>query len=141
MAAAAAAAARRGRGSASGGGVVLLCLVAAALLMEAIPAAEAGGKTYYVGDAAGWGRNLDWWLAGKTFYAGDVLVFKYNKEYHDVAVVGGKGYRRCKVPRNKDTVVLRTGYDQVTLRRGNNYFICGMPGHCDAGMKLAVKAW
>uniref|UniRef100_A0A0E0LA89 Plantacyanin n=1 Tax=Oryza punctata TaxID=4537 RepID=A0A0E0LA89_ORYPU len=134
------AAARRGRGSAaSGGGVVLLCLVAA-LLMEAVPAAEAG-KTYYVGDAAGWGRNLDWWLAGKSFYAGDVLVFKYNQEKHDVTVVGGKGYRRCKVPRNKNTVVLRTGYDEVTLRRGNNYFICGMPGHCDAGMKLAVKAW
>ncbi|KAF0904088.1 hypothetical protein E2562_031764 [Oryza meyeriana var. granulata] len=137
------AAARRGRGSsASGalvtGGVVLLCLVA--LLMEAVPAAEAG-KTYYVGDAAGWGRNLDWWLARKTFYAGDVLVFKYNKEHHDVSVVGGKGFRRCKVPRNKHTVVLRTGYDQLTLRRGNNYFICGLPGHCDAGMKLAVKAW
>uniref|UniRef100_A0A0D9WP42 Plantacyanin n=1 Tax=Leersia perrieri TaxID=77586 RepID=A0A0D9WP42_9ORYZ len=131
------AAARRGRGSASGAMVVILCL--AALLMEAVPAATAG-KTYYVGDAAGWGRNLDWWLAGKTFYAGDVLVFKYDKEKHDVTVVGGKGYRRCKVPKNKNTVVMHSGYDQVTLRRGNNYFICGMPGHCDNGMKLAVKA-
>ncbi|XP_006656866.1 basic blue protein-like [Oryza brachyantha] len=131
------AAARRGRSSASG--VVLLSCLVVALLTESFPAAEAAGTTYYVGDAGGWGRNLDWWLAGKTFYAGDVLVFKYNREYHDVAVVGGKGYRRCKVPRS--TVVLRSGYDQVTLRRGNNYFICGMPAHCDAGMKLAVKAF
>ncbi|KAL5223575.1 hypothetical protein ABZP36_010214 [Zizania latifolia] len=132
-------AARRGRGSASGAlvaGAVLLWLV---LLMEAVPAAEAG-TTYFVGDDAGWGKNLDWWLAGKTFYAGDMLVFKYKKEFHDLTVVGGKGFRRCKVPR-KLAVVMRTGYDQVTLRRGNNYFICGMPGHCDAGMKLAVKAW
>jgi hypothetical protein len=69
-------------------------------------------------------------------------VFKYDKLKHDVTVVGGKGYRRCEVPRHSSkSWVMRTGNDQVTLRSGNNYFICGQPGHCDNNMKLAVKAW
>jgi hypothetical protein len=68
-------------------------------------------------------------------------VFKYDKERHDVSVVGGKGYQRCQLPKHSDhSWVLRTGNDAVTLRRGNNYFICGQPGHCDNNMKLHVNA-
>ncbi|CAM0913923.1 unnamed protein product [Alopecurus aequalis] len=118
-------------------------LVAAVLLLcVLLPATTAAAKTYMVGDAAGWTKNLEaTWLAGKTFYAGDVLVFKYDKEHHDVTMLGGKGYARCQVPRHSSlSRVLRTGNDAVTLRRGNNYFICGQPMHCSNGMKLAVKA-
>jgi hypothetical protein len=69
-------------------------------------------------------------------------VFKYDKERHDVVMLGGKGYRRCQVPRHSSkSRVMRTGNDSVTLRRGNNYFICGQPGHCKNNMKLAIKAW
>ncbi|KAM0917844.1 hypothetical protein ACQ4PT_009262 [Festuca glaucescens] len=116
-------------------GLLLLCLL--------LPATtNAAAKTYIVGDDAGWSKNLDSWLGGKTFYAGDVLVFKYDKERHDLAMLGGKGYRRCQVPRHSSkSRVMRTGNDVVTLRRGNNYFICGQPGHCKNNMKLAVKAW
>ncbi|KQK18650.1 basic blue protein [Brachypodium distachyon] len=130
--------AAQGRGSASTtasalvAGAVLLCLL--------LPTAMA--KTYMVGDGAGWTKNLEsTWLPGKTFYAGDVFVFKYDKEKHDVTVVGGKGYARCKAPRNSThSWVMRTGNDQVTLRRGSNFFICGQPDHCAKNMKLAVKA-
>ncbi|KAM0869297.1 hypothetical protein ACQ4PT_040784 [Festuca glaucescens] len=129
-------AAGQGRGSAAlVAGLLLLCLL--------LPAADAAAKTYIVGDDAGWSKNLEaTWLAGKTFYAGDVLVFKYDKEHHDLVMLGGKGYRRCQVPRHSSkSRVMRTGNDAVTLSRGNNYFICGEPGHCKNNMKLAVKAW
>ncbi|XP_062178817.1 chemocyanin-like [Phragmites australis] len=133
----------RGRGSASGAFVAVAALLCAAVLLEAAPAAEAG-TTYWVGDAAGWTRNVDYsrWLAGKTFLAGDVLVFKYDTRFHDVAWVSKGGYRNCVVsPKGGRAPVFRTGYDSVTLPRGTHYFICGVPGHCGAGMKLAVTVY
>jgi hypothetical protein len=36
--------------------------------------------------------------------------------------------------------VYGSGNDRITLSRGTNYFICGIPGHCVAGMKMAVTA-
>ncbi|KAF8650540.1 hypothetical protein HU200_063914 [Digitaria exilis] len=134
----------RGRGSASSNGalaVALLC-AAAVILSSAMPA-EAG-TTYHVGDAAGWTHNVDYgqWLAGKTFHAGDMLVFKYNATYHDVAWVSKGGYRHCVVsPKGGRAPVYRTGNDTVRLPSGTHYFICGSPGHCQAGMKLAVKVY
>ena len=65
-------------------------------------------------------------------------MFGYDRDLHDVSVVGAKGYRECKVTRHSQ--VMRTGDDGVTLHRGVNYFICGQPGHCQDGMKLAVTA-
>ncbi|XP_051203820.1 basic blue protein [Lolium perenne] len=129
--------AAQGRGSAA--------LVAGALLvalLSQLTNTATAKTTYIVGDDAGWTKNLEAsWLNGKTFYAGDVLVFKYDKEHHDVSVVGGKGYQRCQLPKHSDhSWVLRTGNDAVTLRRGNNYFICGQPGHCQNNMKLHVNA-
>lgn len=64
-------------------------------------------------------------------------VFRYNKEYHDVAIVNARWYRWCAVPRGAR--VLRTGHDKVRLRRGKHYFVCGSLGHCAAGMKMTVK--
>ncbi|KAM0917846.1 hypothetical protein ACQ4PT_009263 [Festuca glaucescens] len=70
-----------------------------------------------------------------------MAVFNYDKARHDVSVVGGKGYQRCQLPKHSDhSWVLRTGDDAVTLRRGNNNFICGQPGHCQNNMKLHVNA-
>lgn len=134
----------RGRGSASSVAAAVLCAAAAVLLVVAsAPGADAAGTTYLVGDAAGWTRNVDYgqWLAGKAFHAGDTLVFKYNTTYHDVAWVSKGGYRRCVVSPKGRAPVYRTGYDAVRLPAGTHYFICGAPGHCQAGMKLAVKVY
>ncbi|CAN6178489.1 unnamed protein product [Urochloa humidicola] len=144
------AAGRRGRGSANGssnGGALAVAvaalLFAAAVLLASAPAAEAAGATYLVGDTAGWTHNVDYgqWVAGKTFHAGDMLVFKYNATYHDVVWVSKGGYRHCVVSPRGRAPVYRTGYDAVRLPAGTHYFMCGAPGHCQAGMKLAVKVY
>ncbi|KAL6838628.1 hypothetical protein ACP4OV_031585 [Aristida adscensionis] len=135
---------RRGRGSASGALVATAVLLCAVLLAAAAPAAEAARrpayKSYLVGDGAGWTRYLqNWWPAGKTFHAGDELVFKYDSRFHDVVITSKGAFKKCVV--SKGARVLASGYDRVTLRRGTNYFICGKPGHCANGMKLAVKVY
>ena len=68
-------------------------------------------------------------------------MFKYNTTYHDAAWVSKGGYRRCVVSPKGRAPVYRTGYDAVRLPAGTHYFICGAPGHCQAGMKLAVKVY
>lgn len=65
-------------------------------------------------------------------------MFRYNREVHDVAVVDAAAYRSCVVPRGAK--VLKSGRDKVTLGRGTHYFVCTVRGHCQAGMKIAVKA-
>ncbi|EES05583.1 hypothetical protein BDA96_04G265900 [Sorghum bicolor] len=131
----------RGSGSAIGGSVVLAL---AALLMVGLfvatsaPVAEAAAASYMVGDYGGWKFNVDRWAKGRTFRAGDVLVFNYNRAVHDVAVVNAAAYRSCAVP--KGAKVLRSGRDKVRLGRGTHYFACTVRGHCQAGMKIAVRA-
>ncbi|KAL6911432.1 hypothetical protein ACP4OV_000237 [Aristida adscensionis] len=122
-----------GRGSA-----IAAALVIGVLVMSAPLAAEAAGATYMVGDYGGWKFNVAGWAKGRTFRAGDVLVFSYNRAVHDVAVVDAAAYRSCAVPRGAR--VLRSGRDKVKLRRGTHYFVCAVRGHCQAGMKIAVRA-
>ncbi|KAL5207710.1 hypothetical protein ABZP36_032145 [Zizania latifolia] len=132
--------ATRGRGSAcNGGGIVLgaaAVLLIGLLVMSAPPLAEAA--TYTVGDSGGWRFYAGGWAKGKTFRAGDVLEFKYNAAVHDVAAVDLAAYRSCAVP--KGSRKMRSGHDKVTLRKGMHYFICTERGHCQAGMKLAIRA-
>ncbi|AQK74561.1 Chemocyanin precursor [Zea mays] len=130
----------RGRGGAIGGGgvIALVLLVGLFVATSAPPVAEAAAS-YMVGDYGGWKFNVDRWAKGRTFRAGDVLVFSYNRAVHDVAVVNAAAYRSCAVP-NKGARVLRSGRDKVRLGRGTHYFACTVRGHCQAGMKLAVRA-
>ncbi|CAL5055714.1 unnamed protein product [Urochloa decumbens] len=130
----------RGRGSASGGALAAALLIIVGLLVVATsaPLAEASAS-HIVGDAyGGWKFNVDRWAKGRTFRAGDQLVFNYNRAVHDVAVVDAAAYRSCVVPRGAR--VLRSGRDKVRLGRGTHYFVCTVPGHCQAGMKIAVRA-
>ena len=54
-----------------------------------------------------------------------------------MVVVDAQSYASCAVPSNAPTRA--SGDDRVALRRaGRWFFICGVGGHCDAGMKLAV---
>ncbi|XP_010260470.1 PREDICTED: basic blue protein-like [Nelumbo nucifera] len=111
-------------------GLTLLCLL--------VHCEMARAATFTVGDAGGWTFNTAAWPRGKRFLAGDLLVFKYNPAIHNVVAVDRNGYNSCTAPRGART--LRSGNDQIKLARGQNYFICTVAGHCQAGMKIAVTA-
>ncbi|XVE67344.1 hypothetical protein DITRI_Ditri08aG0153000 [Diplodiscus trichospermus] len=84
----------------------------------------AQAATYTVGGSSGW-----------TFNA---AVFKYNPSIHNVVAVNRTGYNSCAS--TKGAKVFRSGKDQIKLAKGQNFFICSIAGHCQAGMKLAVNA-
>uniref|UniRef100_A0ACD5X6N0 Uncharacterized protein n=1 Tax=Avena sativa TaxID=4498 RepID=A0ACD5X6N0_AVESA len=110
--------------------LVLLCVLLHGDLAES--------KVYTVGDRGGWTFNSGRWSSGKRFRAGDVLLFKYGRGAHNVVAVNAAGYRSCSASRGARTY--SSGNDRVTLARGANYFICTVPGHCGAGMKMQVNA-
>jgi len=65
-------------------------------------------------------------------------VFNYSPGTHNVVVVNKYGYGGCKTPRGAK--VYQSGKDQIRLVKGQNYFICNFPGHCESGMKIAINA-
>ncbi|XVF86409.1 hypothetical protein PTKIN_Ptkin18bG0037500 [Pterospermum kingtungense] len=97
---------------------------------------------YHVGDSSGWtilgsGHNYQSWAATKKFFAGDTLVFEYNNQFHNVIQVNVIDFKSC----NPDSPIARygKGKDSMTLESsGEYYFLCGIPGHCQDGMKLHI---
>ncbi|CAL0314324.1 unnamed protein product [Lupinus luteus] len=92
---------------------------------------------FQVGDARGWDFGVSNWPSGKTFKAGDILVFNYNTAAHNVAIVNAADYKSCTASSGK---VFRSGLEKFELKKGLNYFICSVPTHCQAGMKMVVLA-
>ncbi|KAK9146681.1 hypothetical protein Sjap_006584 [Stephania japonica] len=99
-------------------------------------------KIHIVGESGGWDAgttDYEKWASSQTFNVGDTLVFKYLPNIHNVMQVTQKDFESCNPPAKaiatytsgKDTVILKTS--------GDFYFICGAPGHCDAGQKVHVK--
>ncbi|KAL6184210.1 PREDICTED: basic blue protein-like [Fragaria vesca subsp. vesca] len=120
-----------GRGSAM---AVLVVFVLVVLSSEWADAA-----TYTVGDKRGWTFNVAGWPKGKTFRAGDTLVFNYGSAAHNVVAVNKVGYQKCSTtPGNAR--VYQTGNDKIRLAKGQNFFICNFPGHCQSGMQVAITA-
>ncbi|CAN6164104.1 unnamed protein product [Urochloa humidicola] len=99
-------------------------------------------ETHVVGDSKGWGFSVsyDSWSSGKTFAAGDTLVFNYQSGVHNAVSVSASEYRSCKVHNAADAAATASGTARFGLKKGVNYFICGVPGHCAAGMKIRVVA-
>ncbi|XP_038996639.1 blue copper protein-like [Hibiscus syriacus] len=94
---------------------------------------------YTVGDTSGWTSGVDYgtWTKGKTFKVGDTLVFNY-PTMHTVDEVSSSDYSTCTVGNAIRSD--KSGATTVTLKTtGTIYFICGVPGHCTDGMKLAIK--
>lgn len=118
---------------------------------------------YAVGDTDGWetGTNFLRWSQNYNFIVGDVLgdtaisilidifccliiefffsVFNYVPVQHNVYQVTEETYRSC----NWSSGVLKvygSGRDGVTLAEATSYwFICGVEGHCQGGMKMGVS--
>ncbi|TKW40665.1 hypothetical protein SEVIR_1G260500v4 [Setaria viridis] len=113
-------------------------LVIAGLVLLAVAAAPAYATDYVVGGSSGWTSGVDYttWAKGKTFSVGDNLVFQYSA-MHTVAEVSSADYSACSASNS-----LQSYSDQNTkialTAPGTRYFICGTPGHCSGGMKVAV---
>ncbi|XP_044487664.1 mavicyanin-like [Mangifera indica] len=110
------------------------------MMIFALGCGVAMAVEYKVGDEAGWTMKADYtqWAAGKKFHIGDILVFEYNKEMHDVRRVGKEGFDKCNPEDIRDQY--KTGNDKVELETaGPVFFICGTPGHCEAGQKLSIE--
>ncbi|KAI4998398.1 chemocyanin-like [Hordeum vulgare subsp. vulgare] len=119
---------------AQGSGGSATAVLALVLLCVLLHGEFAESKVYTVG----WAVSSGGWPRGKRFRAGDVLLFKYGRGAHNVVAVNAAGYKSCSAARGSRTY--NSGSDRVTLSRGTNYFICSVPGHCQAGMKMAVTA-
>ncbi|KAM0921779.1 hypothetical protein ACQ4PT_006702 [Festuca glaucescens] len=110
-----------------------------AFLVVAIAAAALGttalGASYTVGAPAGswdlW-SNYTQWASNVRFQAGDQVVFKYPRAAHNVVEVSKADYDACSS--SSPLASLQTGDDVALLpAAGSRYFVCGVPGHCDAG--------
>uniref|UniRef100_A0ACD6A8A9 Uncharacterized protein n=1 Tax=Avena sativa TaxID=4498 RepID=A0ACD6A8A9_AVESA len=123
---------------AQGSGSVRAVALALVVLCVLLHGELAESTVYTVGDSGGWTFGSESWSQGKSFRAGDVLLFKYAPGAHNVVAVDAAGYRSCSASGGARTY--SSGNDRVTLSRGANYFICSFPGHCVAGMRLAITA-
>ncbi|KAK8504612.1 hypothetical protein V6N13_063971 [Hibiscus sabdariffa] len=67
-----------------------------------------------------------------------VGVFKYKGGAHNVYKVTGDEFKSCTVPSN-NSLGSFTGNDTIKLATaGTKWYICGISGHCDGGMKLKI---
>ncbi|TVU43428.1 hypothetical protein EJB05_09901, partial [Eragrostis curvula] len=120
---------------------LLASLLAVAIVTAAMAFTTASGASYTVGEPGGsWDlqTNLTAWASSVEFHSGDQLVFKDSAASHDVVEVTRSSYNSCSAasPISK----FQTGNDTVQLGGvGIRYFICSVPGHCVAGMKLEVR--
>ncbi|XP_038903112.1 basic blue protein-like [Benincasa hispida] len=121
-----------------GRGSAVVCVVMVCVLLMVQYSQMAHAAVYPVGGAQGWTFNVASWPKGKRFRAGDTLVFNYSPSAHNVVAVNRVGYNRCITPRGSK--VFQTGKDQIKLVKGQNFFICNLPGHCQSGMKIAITA-
>ncbi|KFK33466.1 hypothetical protein AALP_AA5G016800 [Arabis alpina] len=126
-----------GRGSASWSVRAIVALMAVSVLLLQADYVQAA-KTYTVGDSRGWAFNTVGWPRGKQFKAGDVLVFNYSPSFHNLVVVNSEGYKKCVTPALAKKYT--SGKDRITLSKGQHFFICDFPGHCESDMKIAVTA-
>ena len=66
-----------------------------------------------------------------------IAVFNYPRKEHTVTEVGKTDYFACAGGSALSND--RSGSINITLTApGTRYFICNIPGHCTAGMRLAV---
>ncbi|XWS13617.1 hypothetical protein CRYUN_Cryun36dG0053200 [Craigia yunnanensis] len=97
---------------------------------------------YKVGDSGGWTiiGNIDYkqWAATKTFQVGDIILFEYNAQFHNVMRITHPMYKTCNASAPLDTYT--TGNDSINITtKGHHYFLCGVPGHCQAGQKVDIN--
>ncbi|XP_057479146.1 early nodulin-like protein 6 [Actinidia eriantha] len=97
---------------------------------------------FEVGGDKGWGtppskndQIYNQWASKNRFNVGDILRFKYNKD--SVLVVTDEEYDKCK---SSHPIFSNNGDTDFKLDRpGLFYFISGVAGHCERGLKMIIK--
>ncbi|KAM7267038.1 hypothetical protein ACFE04_009204 [Oxalis oulophora] len=97
--------------------------------------------TYLVGDSDGWSSmgqvDYDEWSSRKSFHVGDIIEFDYNNQFHNVKQVTQEDFLQC-IP-TSPIATYTNGSDKILLATpGHYYFLCGYPGHCEAGQKVDI---
>ncbi|MCL7047186.1 hypothetical protein MKW94_030782 [Papaver nudicaule] len=110
--------------------------------LSSISIVKAAKSFYIIGDTGTWGflEQYSAWAFKKPFVAGDVVVFRYPATVHNTVRVSVSGYDSCVATEAESKKALWTGDDRYSLKKGYNYFICGIGGHCNAGMKIKIFA-
>ncbi|XBJ18994.1 hypothetical protein VPH35_010042 [Triticum aestivum] len=120
---------------------LILITVAMTMLGMALGASHTVGAPHGSWDLQ---TNYSQWVSRIRFTTGDELKFQYSAAFeysttvHNVVEVRKAGYDACNS--SSPIVMFLTGNDIVPLAAiGTRYFICGVPGHCIAGMKVQVN--
>ncbi|MCO5608897.1 hypothetical protein L7F22_063115 [Adiantum nelumboides] len=98
------------------------------------------GAQHTVGDSGGWGlgNDLQSWSTQLKFHVGDELYFPYPSGQHSVLMVSEEDYKSC----NKEKPISSdNGMGNMVMplmSEETYYFICGVPGHCEQGLRLSV---
>lgn len=65
-------------------------------------------------------------------------VFQYHVQIHNVMNVTHAMYTACNA--SAPLATYTTGNDSITIKtEGHHYFLCGIPGHCQAGQKVDIN--
>ncbi|CAL5034238.1 unnamed protein product [Urochloa decumbens] len=119
---------------AMGRAILAVAAVVAHLAVQLAAAAD-----HKVGGSGNWdasGTNYNAWCAKQAIKQGDTMSFKYSAS-HDVTEVSKADYDACS---GANPIKSYTG-GATSIKfaaPGKRYFICSVPGHCTAGMKLEV---
>ncbi|CAM0949496.1 unnamed protein product [Alopecurus aequalis] len=112
----------------------VIAMIAAAL-------GTALGASYTVGAPKGsWDLQTNYvqWTSNMKFHTGDEVLFRYSRAVHNVVEVNKADYDACSA--SSPIASFQAGNDIVPLTAaGSRYFICGVPGHCDNGMKVRIN--
>ncbi|KAI8025841.1 Basic blue protein [Camellia lanceoleosa] len=123
----------KGRGNA-----IIAALASVVCMVVLLHCEVADAASFTVGNVGGWTFGVSTWPNGKSFKVTFLVMFNYPPGKHNVLAVGKADHDNCNVPNGAKTYT--SGKDQIRLAKGPNYFICGIPGHCGAGMSIAVTA-
>lgn len=67
-----------------------------------------------------------------------VSVFEYNPQFHNVMRVTHPEYKACNV--SSPITTHTSGNDSINIdTHGHHFFVCGIPGHCQAGQKVDIN--
>nr|CAB3447786.1 unnamed protein product [Digitaria exilis] len=121
-----------------------VAVFAISLALLASSVSSLAPAVFKVGDERGWAvpsgngtETYNHWAKRNRFQVGDILNFKYAND--SVLLVTHDDYKQCST----ETPVARFASGDTKFRLdgyGPFYFISGVPGHCEAGQRMIVRA-